>query len=116
VQAAVATKVADAVLGEVVKSVLGKIVGAGKNSIQTLYQALSERFPNRRIQMSIETPNGVDYPIGPDDAADAVPKLRTISLKSGQVTTPNSASTMRLSGERRRNILLHFALQSARIS
>jgi hypothetical protein len=48
----IAAKVYDAVLGEAVKVVLGKLVGAGKDGVTALYRALSERFPGRQIQIA----------------------------------------------------------------
>ena len=79
VQSAVGTtiahKVYDAVLDEVVKTTVGKLASAGKQGLRRAYHALSERFPDRRIQIAIETPNGVEYPVGPDDVEEQVPKI-----------------------------------------
>jgi hypothetical protein len=71
----VAAKVYDAVLGEAVKAILNKLMASGKNGIASLYSALSERFPGRAIQIAIETPDQVNYPIGLDDAEVSVPKI-----------------------------------------
>jgi hypothetical protein len=75
VTGAIVAKTYDVVLGETVKAVLGELVGAGKNGVTALYRALSERFPGRQIQIEIETPDGVNYPVGPEMAAKAVPKI-----------------------------------------
>jgi hypothetical protein len=50
-------------------------LASGKNGIASLYHALSERFPGRDIQIAIETPDEVNYPVKLDDAEEKVPKI-----------------------------------------
>lgn len=90
-------KAFDVVLSEAVKAVLGKLMGAGKNGVSALYQALSERFPGRQIQIEIETPDGVNYPVGLEMAAKAVPKIADDFAK--ERTGPRGSDRIYFNGE-----------------
>lgn len=72
---AVESSPSDLLLRESVKTILGKIVGGKKNSLFAIYVSLAQRFPGRRIEVSITTPDGINYLFGLDEAEEAVPTI-----------------------------------------